>query len=161
MAAGLSMATLIYFNDSSAGSGLELLNDFLFHGRSSDTYIVLSRFFGTIISYLSGAAGGIFSPSLAIGGSIGGLIAKLFGSSDQNILVLLGMIGFLTGVTKTPFTSFILVVEMTNKHSAIFPMMVTALVALLASNIIHNQSFYERMKHVYLEQIAQSDHLRA
>lgn len=150
---GLAMASLIYFDSRSSGSGLELLNEFLFHGKSADGLLVVSRFLGTMISYLAGSAGGIFSPSLTIGGSLGGYIAHLFGSPDQNILILLGMIGFLTGVTKTPFTSFILVVEMTNKHSAIFPMMVSALVALLASNIIHGHSFYERMKEVYLEEI--------
>ena len=150
---GFAMATLIYVDSRSSGSGLDLLNEFLFHGKTADGYLVLSRFFGTMISYLSGSAGGIFSPALTIGGSLGGYIAKLFASPDQNIIILLGMIGFLTGVTKTPFTSFILVVEMTNKHSAIFPMMVTALVALLASNIIHGHSFYERVKELYLEEI--------
>ncbi len=150
---GFLMAAMIYWDPRASGSGLENLNEFLFHGKHADAELVLFRFFGTMISYLSGAAGGIFSPSLTIGGSLGGYIAQLFGSPDQNILILLGMIGFLTGVTKTPFTSFILVVEMTNKHSAIFPMMVTALLALIFSNTIHKQSFYERMKDLYLEKI--------
>ncbi|MBC7457843.1 MAG: chloride channel protein, partial [Bdellovibrionaceae bacterium] len=84
---------------------------------------------------------------------IGSFLAHLVGSADQNLLVLLGMIGFLTGVTKTPFTSFILVVEMTNKHSAIFPMMATALIALIASNLINTHSFYERVKESHMELI--------
>jgi H+/Cl- antiporter ClcA len=146
---GLAMSSLIYLNSRSSGSGAETLNDFLFHGQSSNFFLVFSRFWGTIISYLAGSAGGIFSPSLAIGGSIGGYIAEIFGSPNENILVLLGMIGFLTGVTKTPFTSFILVVEMTSKHSAIFPMMITALTALMASNLVDKHSFYERVKKLY------------
>jgi H+/Cl- antiporter ClcA len=150
---GISMASLIYMNTNSSGSGLDLLNDYLFHTKATDGFLVFSRFFGTIISYLSGSAGGIFSPALTIGGCIGGYIAKLFGSGNQNILILLGMIGFLTGVTKTPFTSFILVVEMTNKHSAIFPMMIAALIALLASNLVNKHSFYERLKEVYQHEI--------
>ena len=150
---GLLMAGLIFLDGQASGSGLELLNEYLFHEKSADGFLVLQRFFGTMISYLCGSAGGIFSPSLAIGGSLGSYLAHVFGYADQNIIVLLGMIGFLTGVTKTPFTSFILVVEMTNKHSAIFPMMGAALVAVIASNLIHRHSFYERVKEMYQDEL--------
>jgi H+/Cl- antiporter ClcA len=154
---GFSMAGLIFMNTQVAGSGIESLNEILFHGESADGFFVTARFFGTMLSYLSGAAGGIFSPSLAIGGSLGSYLAHLFNSPDQNIVVLLGMIGFLTGVTKTPFTSFILVVEMTNKHSAIFPMMVTALVAVVVSSIAEKDSFYEKVKKALLNEMEEKE----
>ncbi len=153
LSCGIIMAFLIYQNEKSAGAGIVLLNDLLFNGKSPDLFIVTSRFLGTIVSYMSGTAGGIFAPSLAIGGSIGGYLAVLVGFDDHNILVLLGMIGFLTGVTRTPFTSFILVFEMTNHHSSIFPMMITALVAQFTTNLISHKSFYERMKELYHQEI--------
>jgi H+/Cl- antiporter ClcA len=60
------------------------------------------------------------------------------------------MIGFLTGVTRTPFTAFILVLEMTDRHAAIFPMMMVALIAQWAAHLTDPQSFYEHVKNLWL-----------
>jgi H+/Cl- antiporter ClcA len=67
-------------------------------------------------------------------------------------MVTLGMIGFLTGVTRTPFTSFILVLEMTDRHSAIFPMMLVALAANWSAWLTDSESFYEHVKKKWLPQ---------
>jgi len=40
---------------------------------------------------------------------------------------------------------------MTDRHSAIFAMMFAALIAYAISFVVGNQSFYERMKEVYLD----------
>jgi len=100
----------------------------------------------TMVSYLSGCAGGIFAPSLAIGATIGAQISNIFDLENYKLFTLLGMIGFLTGVTKAPFTSFVLVLEMTDRHSAILPMMLAAVCAYLASKLVMGHSFYEVMK---------------
>jgi H+/Cl- antiporter ClcA len=76
----------------------------------------------------------------------------MFHTDHPNLMVLLGMIGFLTGVTRTPFTSFILVLEMTNRHLAIFPMMLAALSAQWIAQFVDNKSFYEHVKDSYLTQ---------
>ncbi|HRZ78334.1 MAG TPA: chloride channel protein, partial [Bacteroidales bacterium] len=90
----------------------------------------------------------IFAPSLAAGAAIGGWIAPLFDPSrgQFNLLVLAGMTAFLTGVTRSPFTSAILVLEMTDRHSAIFQLMYAAMVGFLISYAIDRKSYYERMK---------------
>jgi H+/Cl- antiporter ClcA len=143
---GFFIALLVLFQPEAQGSGTELISNILFKDHVATTGITLSRFFGTAIAYLSGAAGGIFSPSLSIGASIGSLMASLFHIGNSNLFVLLGMIGFLTGVTHTPFTSFILVMEMSNHHSAIFPMMFTALIANSVAKSVKSKSFYESVK---------------
>jgi H+/Cl- antiporter ClcA len=56
------------------------------------------------------------------------------------------MTAFLTGVTRSPFTSAILVLEMTDRHSAIFQLMYAAMVGYLISFTIDRKSYYERMK---------------
>ncbi len=61
------------------------------------------------------------------------------------------MIGFLTGVTRAPLTAFVLVLEMTDRHAAIFPMTLRALLAHSASNAVDHKLFYELMKMRYLE----------
>jgi H+/Cl- antiporter ClcA len=60
---------------------------------------------------------------------------------NANLLMLSGMVAFLTGVTRTPFTAAILVLEMTDRHSIIFYLMLAALVANLVSLIVDRRSF--------------------
>ncbi|MGE4132610.1 MAG: chloride channel protein [Bdellovibrionales bacterium] len=143
---GIAMVGMFQVTELASGPGIEVISGLLFKEEPASVWVALVRFFGTIISYLSGAAGGIFSPSLAIGAAIGGLMADWVSTGHNHLVVLLGMIGFLTGVTRTPFTAFILVLEMTDRHSALFPMMMSALIALSAAHLVDRKSFYERMK---------------
>jgi H+/Cl- antiporter ClcA len=46
------------------------------------------------------------------------------------------MAGFLTGVTRSPFTSAILVLEMTDRHRVIFHLMIASFIAGLVSLLI-------------------------
>jgi H+/Cl- antiporter ClcA len=151
---GLIVSTLAYFlNDKILGSGKELMTSVLFTGNKHESWLtVLLRIVGPAISFGTGAAGGVFAPSLAAGASIGAFISGLFDffGSNANILILSGMVGFLTGVTRTPFTSAILVLEMTDRHSVIFHLMLAALLSNLVSIMIDKHSFYDHLKKQYL-----------
>jgi len=63
------------------------------------------------------------------------------------------MVGFLTGVTRTPFTAAILVLEMTDRHNVIFHLMLAAIVANLVSYLIDKRSFYDHMRNEYLQEL--------
>ncbi len=143
---GVVAAALNYMDSRSAGPGSSVISEILFDGRPASFSIIASRMLATAMAYLSGAAGGVFAPSLTIGACIGSKIAFIFGSANVNLLAMLGMIGFLTGLTHTPFTAFILVLEMSDRHSAILPMMLAALIAHGAAKSIHARSFYEQVK---------------
>ncbi|MGE3610467.1 MAG: chloride channel protein [Bacteriovoracaceae bacterium] len=148
---GLLTAFIAVFIDYHfMGSGKELLIELLFTDKKIEWHITILRFFAPILTYFSGGAGGIFAPSLAAGGHIGHFIADILAASDTNLFTLLGMIAFLTGVTRAPFTAFILVLEMTDRHSSIFPMMLSAVVANSIAKMIHNKSFYDLLKNTYL-----------
>ncbi len=68
------------------------------------------------------------------------------------------MVGFLTGVTRTPFTSAILVLEMTDRHSVIFHLMLAALLSNIAAILIDKHSLYDQLKKGYIEDaLKQSD----
>lgn len=151
LACGLVMAGLMQLSTHASGPGLELMQGLLFHGEKAGPLQVAIRFVATMVSYLSGAAGGIFAPSLAVGAAVGSWLTELLGTQHPHLMVLLGMIGFLTGVTRTPFTSFILVLEMTDRHSALFPMMMTAVAAQSAAHFIDETGFYEHMKARYMQ----------
>ena len=73
--------------------------------------------------------------------------------SDSNLLILAGMVGFLTGITRTPFTSAILVLEMTDRHSMIFYLMFAGMLAGIVSVLVDRHSFYDHLKMQYLHEI--------
>ncbi len=150
LACGVIAASLSLIDERSSGAGIHVITDFLRQKDEPSFVLVGIRFISTVVSYLSGAAGGIFSPSLTIGGTMGAFLSSFIGQNHANLMILLGMIGFLTGVTRTPFTSFILVLEMTDRHLAIFPMMITAVVAQWISRIIDGRSFYEHVMEKFL-----------
>ncbi|RYZ95314.1 MAG: chloride channel protein [Sphingobacteriaceae bacterium] len=151
------MAGIAFFIDEGVlGSGKELIVTKLFSPfKYSLWYTPLLRFIGPIISFTTGAAGGIFAPALGAGASIGSFISGCFGLSDTNtnLLILAGMVGFLTGVTRSPFTSIILVLEMTDRHSVIFHLILAGMVASLVAVIIDKHSLYEHLKKQYVEDI--------
>ncbi|EKS71654.1 MULTISPECIES: chloride channel protein [Caballeronia] len=80
-------------------------------------------------SYLPGAPGGLFAPSLAIGAGIGNALHLLFGQMQLPMLVALGMVGYLAAVTQSPITAFIIVIEMINGHALVISLMATALIS--------------------------------
>ena len=62
------------------------------------------RLFGTVISHLSGCAGGFLAPSLALGAAIGSKVSTLVAYENHNLLVLVGMASFLSAIVRAPFT---------------------------------------------------------
>lgn len=155
ISAGLIVASIAYYiNDDILGSGKDLMTTTLFGSdKSMSLDSVLFRTLGPILSYNTGGTGGVFAPALAAGASLGAYLADISGiiGANANILILSGMVGFLTGVTRTPFTSAILVLEMTDRHNVIFHLMLAALVSGITALIIDKHSFYEQLKKQYLK----------
>ena len=157
LACALLFACTVYLLGTTAlGSGHLLLEDHLFADRVDPSFrTVAARMLAPILSLSAGGAGGVFAPSLACGAAIGGWIAEWFEPTrgQFNLLVLAGMTAFLTGVTRSPFTSAILVLEMTDRHSAIFQLMYAAVVGYLVAYVVDRKSYYERMKERFLKSI--------
>ncbi len=150
--AGIAWSFGIY----SLGSGETLLDHYLFAPDVTPTWQnVVGRYFGGIISSGSGGAGGMFAPSLTTGASIGGLFGHWFGEDrgELNMMILGGMCAFLTGVTRSPFTSAILVLEMTDRHSVIFQLMYAGMIASVVAHAVDSRSFYDRMKNRLIDSV--------
>lgn len=136
------------FGPLSLGSGEALMDHYLFAAGPVPTLQdVAGRLLGSIASTGSGAAGMLFGPALSSGAAIGGLFGHWFGvdRGQLNILVLGGMCAFLTGITRSPFTSAIIILEMTDRHSAILQLMYAAMIASIIAHAIDAKPFYQRM----------------
>lgn len=83
----------------------------------------------TGLTISSGGSGGVFGPSVFIGGMLGGavgqLLAQAFPAWNLNpaAFALVGMGGFFAGVSKTPLTSIMMVSEMAGNYSLLVPLM--------------------------------------
>jgi H+/Cl- antiporter ClcA len=157
----LLVAGLAFFVDERIlGSGKGLMTTALFTpNKYNPWYLPLLRIAGSMFSFTTGGSGGVFAPALSAGASIGATISGWLhlAASNSNLLVLSGMVGFLTGVTRTPFTSAILVLEMTDRHNLIFHLMLSGMVASLVAMAVDRRSFYDHLKFQYLHEVLGED----
>jgi H+/Cl- antiporter ClcA len=79
--------------------------------------------------FLSRIPGGVFAPALAVGAGLGANVALFLPPEQAAAILALGMVAFLAGMTQTPITSFVIVMEMTANHQMLLPLMATAVIA--------------------------------
>ncbi len=149
-------ALAIFLDDKVLGSGKDLMAHTLFTSdKYSSWYVPGLRIAGPILSFSTGAAGGVFAPSLSAGASIGSVLSSWMhlSATNANLLMLSGMVAFLTGVTRTPFTSAILVLEMTDRHNVILHLMLAGMIASLVSYLVDRHSLYDHLKYQYMHDV--------
>lgn len=145
-----------FFDQTVLGSGKTLMTQTLFtQDKYSTWHTAAIRVAGPILCFTTGVSGGVFAPSLSAGAGIGSMLAGWFhlSASNTNVVILAGMAGFLTGVTRSPFTSAILVLEMTDRHNLIFHLMLAAMVASIVSIVIDKHSLYDHLKVDYIHDL--------
>jgi H+/Cl- antiporter ClcA len=149
----------VFVNVNTFGSGKDFIANILFtHQKYTSWDVSLLRMFGPLISFTSGAAGGVFAPALCAGAGLGSMVSGWFHmtATNTNLMVLSGMVGFLTGVTRTPFTSAILVLEMTDRHNVIFFLILAGMIASLAAYIIDEHSLYDHLREEYVQDLREN-----
>ncbi|GAA4166400.1 chloride channel protein [Chryseobacterium ginsenosidimutans] len=153
----LIIASIAFFiNREILGSGKEIMERVLFTSeKHEEWYVPILRMLGPALSFTSGGAGGIFAPALTAGASIGSVISGFIHltPNETNVVILAGMVAFLTGITRAPFTSAIIVLEMTDRHSLIFHLMLAGMVSSIASILVSRHSLYDLIKVNFLNEI--------
>lgn len=109
------------------------------------------KFAAVITCYATGGSGGLFSPTLYLGGMLGGIIGfglvSLNGATDLFTLpetnqvvgacVLLGMGAMFASIVRCPFTSLLIIFEMTRNYALILPLMAGNMISYyLASRLL-------------------------
>lgn len=154
---GLIIAVIAYFlNRDILGSGKDIIERVLFTENKTEAwYVPILRMLGPALAFTSGGAGGIFAPALSAGASMGSVFGGVMNLSDNetNVLILAGMVAFLTGITRAPFTSAILVLEMTDRHSLIFHLMLAGMMSSIFSVLVSRHSLYEELKVSFLKEL--------
>lgn len=134
---GLAVAILGFVSHGETyGSGYAHTRAMLENNGDSSALYVLFKFAATWLTTWSGVPGGVFAPSLAIGGALGNDVAQLMSYPNAPTLIALGMAGFLAAVTQAPMTAFIIVMEMVDGHALVLSLMASAMVASGISRLI-------------------------
>ena len=152
-ACGLAVAVMgVASAGATFGSGYAHTKAMLEGADELSHMYVLLKFLATWLTAWSGVPGGIFAPSLAIGGSLGHEVAQLTGQSEAAVLIALGMAGFLAAVTHAPLTAFIIVMEMVDGHALVLSLMATSLLASGVSRVI-SRPLYPSLAELQLQRL--------
>jgi hypothetical protein len=113
--------------------------------------ILIFKYLFSLLSYGSGAPGGIFFPLLVLGaltGAIyGNLIVKFTGMDYKfiNNFIMLAMAGYFTAIVRAPITGSILITEMTGSFSNLLSLSVVSLVAYSVAYLLESEPIYESL----------------
>jgi len=164
---GIVLASLIFIFPSLYGEGnqtlMSLLNgstdgipkDRLFTFASSNNYylliylgaIILLKVVAMAVTTGTGGIGGIFGPTLFVGGVTGYWLSHFINVTGISNLpkgnfALVGMAGLMAGVMHAPLTAIFLIAEITGGYSLFIPLMITSTIAYLTILYFSKHSIY-------------------
>jgi chloride channel protein, CIC family len=136
------------------GNGLNVINELL-QGHVASIQILAAllifKFLASALCYGAGISGGILMPVLFLGAALGGLFGTVstytlgIDQVEVGAYCLVGMGAFFASVIRTPFTSIVLVFEMTRDYRIILPLMLANLIAYFLSESILKGNLYEKI----------------
>jgi H+/Cl- antiporter ClcA len=143
---GLMLALIgLASNNTSYGSGYSEAKSLV------DGTAVLPEGYGilkmaaTLVSYVSGIPGGVMAPTLSAGAGLGANLALYFTNAPVGATIILGMVAYFAGVTQAPITAFVIVMEMTDNHEMLLPLMAAAFIANISSKLICHTPLFHTM----------------
>ncbi len=150
---GLAIGGLLLVQPAVRGVGYEFVDQALNGDLLITTMIALCllKIVATIVSYVSGNAGGIFAPSLFIGAMAGGAVGTLvhgyapFPTADPGAYALVGMGTLFAGIIRAPMTSVFMIFEITQDYQILVPLMVANMISLLISRRYQPTPVYQAL----------------
>lgn len=133
------------------GAGYATVQDVLMGWQRPVLLLVLlsaAKLLATCVAPGSGASGGIFSPSLFMGATLGGaygiLLARLFPSAGISApaFAVAGMAGLVGGSTGAALAAIVMIFEMTLDYNVIIPMTLTVAIAYQVRKWLSPESIY-------------------
>jgi len=109
--------------------------------------IALAKMLTTAFAIGSGGSGGVFGPSVVIGGALGGavglVVQHLFPglNAQPGAFAIVGMAGFFAGAANTPISTIMMVSEMTGNYDLLVPAMLVCIIAFVLNRRV---TLYEK-----------------
>jgi chloride channel protein, CIC family len=144
-------------NEILKGNGESIINQSIFRDFLENKWLfllllLLILFFKVIATSTTngiGGVGGIFAPSLFMGGVTGFFTARMINSffslnvSESNFS-LVGMAGIMAGVMHSPLTAIFLIAEITGGYELLPPLIITATISYLTIMYFEPHSIYTK-----------------
>ncbi len=98
--------------------------------------VALGKMVTTSLTIGSGGSGGVFGPSMVIGGLLGAFVGSVFHFLMPEVVpeigpfAIVGMAGFFAGAANTPVSTLLMVGDMTGNYSLLIPSMLVVTIAL-------------------------------
>jgi CIC family chloride channel protein len=132
------------------GHGHESLNVGIVAARTAPFLLALAlaKLVATAATFGAGGTGGVFTPALFIGGTLGGACGVTAAALlpgwhlAPGAMALVGMAGLVAGATHAPLTAVMMVFEMTRDYGLILPLMLTSVLAYVIARRLHPESIY-------------------
>ncbi len=102
--------------------------------------VAVGKIFTTSLTIGSGGSGGVFGPSMVIGGCAGGALGLAFHRLWPGVVqhpesyLIVGMAGFFAAAAKTPFSTLAIVCEMTGDYGLLLPALWVCTISFLVSD---------------------------
>jgi chloride channel protein, CIC family len=133
------------------GVGYATIQD-IFTGTLSSVKVLgllfILKLFATSVTLGSGASGGIFSPSLYLGATMGGafgvVLRQIFPGLpiDPPAFAVAGMAGVVGGATGAPMAAIVMIFEMTLNYNVIIPMTITVAISYGVRTMFLKENIY-------------------
>jgi chloride channel protein, CIC family len=167
MTGGLMLGALILVFPLFYGEGYDILNIFLegniseiargsiFYGQENNLliymlFVLLVLLFKPVAMTATtggGGVGGIFAPTMFMGGFTGYLAARVlnlfeFIQVPEKNFILTGMAGLMAGVMHAPLFAIFLIAEITGGYVLLIPLIITSTVAFITNRYFEPYSIY-------------------
>ena len=134
----LLLGVIGYFYPQVFGTGYDTIRDML-NDRLTATQLLgvsFAKFWALVLSLGSGTTGGVFAPSLIVGGGVGSAFATLLRSaqhvipiSDPGLYALVAMAAVFGGIARAPFTAIVFLFELSRNPNSLLPLIVCTIVS--------------------------------
>jgi CIC family chloride channel protein len=147
-AGGLLTGLCVAWLPDVAGNGYEPLN-VLLDGEFLPGFVwllLIGKLIATISTVASGSPGGVFTPTLLLGGATGFLYASLLSHVAQlgpaGGYALVGMAAATAASTHAPLMAAVLVFELSGDYAIVLPLVLSTALATAVSRRLHRESVY-------------------
>jgi CIC family chloride channel protein len=166
---GLILGVLIFLFPPLYGEGFDTLqallngepdailnNSLLYNFRENSWIILLSialllifKVYAMAATTGAGGIGGIFAPTLFMGGLAGYFLSKFLNTTvntnlNEGNFTLVGMAGMMAGVMHAPLTAIFLIAELTGGYALFIPLMITSTIAYITIMYFEPHSIYTK-----------------
>ncbi len=145
---GFIVGTIIVLNPQAKGVGYEFITEIFENGYSMQNafFIMFSKLLGVILSIGSGIFGGLMSPSIFIGAFggywLGGELMQY--GIDPKVFALVGSAAMLSGVSKAPLRSSIIITELTHSYQLLLPILIASSITGYILSKFEPGSYFKR-----------------